>query len=139
MDNNPGQPNAIEKYYSYCDGGIVDWSTEATAIIADIAEHIKEAALSKILKPTLSESFINLTTLEEKRMCIKVSAAGLQIVADEYDQNQTDHSQNKRYETPYALLSDRSPSYINAFGNSLENALKQHVETSSNYIVGDNE
>ncbi|XP_049541602.1 GSK3-beta interaction protein [Anopheles darlingi] len=129
MPNNQGR---IEKYHSYCDDDIIDWSTEATAIIEDIAQHIKEATLSKILKPTLSESFMNLTTLEDKRMCIKVSAVGLEVVGDEYDQNEKDRLELKRYETPYALLSDLSPSYINAFGNNLENALKQYLETSSN-------
>uniref|UniRef100_A0A182S465 DUF727 domain-containing protein n=1 Tax=Anopheles funestus TaxID=62324 RepID=A0A182S465_ANOFN len=121
---------SVANYYKYCDDNVIDWSQEAEAVIQDIAQHVKDISLSKELRPTRTESYINITTLDGKKMCIKLNAEGLQIVGDMHDSKRQENSSNTRYETPYALLSDVCPSYVNSFGNSLVNALSKLEQKS---------
>nr|XP_049463939.1 GSK3-beta interaction protein [Anopheles coluzzii] len=115
--------DSVAKYYNYGDANIIDWAQEAESVIRDIAEHVKEASHSKLLPATRTEAYINITTLGDKMMCVKLNAEGLQIVGNVHDDKTRDSSINTRYETPYALLSDVCSSYVNSFGSSLVNAL----------------
>ncbi|XP_035912663.1 GSK3-beta interaction protein-like [Anopheles stephensi] len=116
--------NSVNDYYAYCDNNIIDWKQEAEAVIRDVAQHVRHISVSTDLPPTRTESFINITTLDGKQMCVKLNAEGLQIVGDMHDTKDEECSSNHRYETPYALLSVVS-SYVNSFGNSLVSALSK--------------
>uniref|UniRef100_A0A182MSF3 GSKIP domain-containing protein n=1 Tax=Anopheles culicifacies TaxID=139723 RepID=A0A182MSF3_9DIPT len=122
--------SSVTNYYKYCDDKVIDWTQEAEAVIQDIAQHVKDISLSKALPPTRTESYINITTLEGKHMCVKLNAEGLQIVGNAHDAKNQDNSTNTRYETPYALLSDVCPAYVHSFGNSLVNALSKLEQKS---------
>uniref|UniRef100_A0A182WPN2 GSKIP domain-containing protein n=1 Tax=Anopheles minimus TaxID=112268 RepID=A0A182WPN2_9DIPT len=117
--------SSVTNYYKYCDENIIDWTQEAEAVIQDIAQHVRDISLSKELPTTRTESYINITTLDGKHMCVKMNAEGLQIVGDNHDAKNQNSSTNTRYETPYALLSDVCPAYVHSFGNSLVNALSK--------------
>ncbi|XP_053675768.1 GSK3-beta interaction protein [Anopheles nili] len=122
--------DSIKKYYAYCDDNIIEWLQEAEAVIQDIIKHVREVCVSKAFPPTRTESYINLTTLEGNRLCLKLNAEGLQIVGQNYDVNSQDCDANVRYETPYALLSDVSPSYVHSFGSCLTDALNRLEQSS---------
>ncbi|XP_058056261.1 GSK3-beta interaction protein [Anopheles bellator] len=130
--------NSIANYYAYSDEGVINWSTEASGMIKDIRNHVTEAILSKTLKATASAAFINITTIEGKRLCVKASAVGLQVVGDDYDKIDRDCPENMAYETPYALLTVESPSYVNSFGNHLADALTKHLREAENTESSEN-
>lgn len=103
---------------------MINWQSEAEGIIKDVSAHIQEAAVSSKLKACAAKVYINLTTKEQKRFCIKLSAQGLQIVGHDYDHE--DASLDLPiYETPYALLTDNSKMYINSFGTQLSEKLSK--------------
>ncbi|XP_050075867.1 GSK3-beta interaction protein [Anopheles maculipalpis] len=116
---------SVYNYSTYCDDNIIDWTQEAEAVIRDISQHVQEISLSTELSATRTESYINITTLDGKQMCVKLNAEGLQIVGDVHGAKDRDCPTNRRYETPYALLSDVCSSYVNSFGNSLVSALSK--------------
>ncbi|XP_052872693.1 GSK3-beta interaction protein [Anopheles cruzii] len=130
--------NSIANYYAYSDENVINWSTEAGGMIKDIINHVTEAILSKTLEATATAAFINMTTIEGKRLCVKASAVGLQVVGDDYDKIDRDCPENVAYETPYALLTEQSPSYVNSFGNHLADALTKHLRGSEKAATSEN-
>ncbi|XP_055855586.1 GSK3B-interacting protein [Episyrphus balteatus] len=108
---------------------ILDWSTEAQAIIDDVKNHVNYIAVSKILKSSKTEIFLNLRTIEKTEFCIRASGNGFQIVAEEFDKNSykkptRDDEEEEIFETPYALLNKISPSYTKSFANQLRKQLE---------------
>ncbi|XP_062533469.1 GSK3-beta interaction protein [Armigeres subalbatus] len=118
--------NPYEKFYSEPED-VLDWTKEANGVIQDIIRHVKEAKISNVLIPTESEVFINLRTLEETEVCVKLNGQGLQIVGDRFDCVNLADS-NDHYETPYALLSSVSPAYVESFGTCLADALGKRIQ-----------
>jgi hypothetical protein len=104
---------------------IIDWTTEATAVMNDIRKHVKECKLSEKFHTNASEAYINMTTLEDIRICIKLDRSGLQVVGRDYDVADIVNSNNSIYETPYSLLSSISGKYVQSFGDCLTSALNQ--------------
>lgn len=110
---------------------LIEWQSEAQAIINDVKNHVKNIAVSDKLPSSRTHIFLNLTTLEGRRMCVQISSAGFQVVGSEYDDNtvarQVDqHSSHEEiYETPYALLSVVSQGYTQSFGGELAKALQK--------------
>lgn len=103
-----------------------DWITEAEGIIKDVKMHLKDVHISTVAKTTQYEVFLNVTTLEDREICIRVSTLGFGIVGQKYDQTDGVALESPEiYETPYALFSCISPKYIESFGNSLVSALNQ--------------
>lgn len=98
-----------------------EWRTEATAIINDVQDHVTEI---NIADGTINEDqviHLNLTTKENERYCIELTAQGFRVVGKDYDK--TDVLSAEYFETPYALLDKLSPLYRQAFGNSLASKL----------------
>uniref|UniRef100_A0A1Q3FIG6 GSKIP domain-containing protein n=1 Tax=Culex tarsalis TaxID=7177 RepID=A0A1Q3FIG6_CULTA len=119
---------AYEKYYPEQED-VIDWSREATGVIQDIVRHVAAAQISTLLKPTDSECFINLRTLDGTDPCVKLNGEGLQIVGDRFDSAELeDDVENVRYETPYSLLSAVSPAYVESFGSCLAEALSRQLQ-----------
>lgn len=113
---------------------LIDWQSEANAIINDVGKHVKEIIVSNKLPSSRLEIFFNLTTLEDKKMCIRISSEGFQVVGNEYDNIQTldsdlgtEELNTRIYETPYALLNDVSEKYIKSFGDELSSALQKFI------------
>lgn len=111
---------------------LIEWQSEAQAIINDVKSHVKDIVVSEKLPSSRTHIFLNLTTLENRRMCVQISSAGFQVVGNEYDDctsgarqidQQTNHEEI--YETPYALLSVVSEGYSQSFGGELAKALQK--------------
>ncbi|KER25441.1 hypothetical protein T265_07122 [Opisthorchis viverrini] len=84
-------------------------SVEAEAAIKEVAFGVKQIArASDSLPYTDSLAYLNVTTLEDKKMCIEISARGFCPVGEEYDKVKDDAQESEYYETIYALLSARS-------------------------------
>lgn len=97
------------------------WKLEAQSVINDVKNHVTNFVLSEKFPSSNTEIFLNLTTLEDLKFCIKLTAAGFSVVGNQHD----DISNNGTmyFETPYSLLDFVSPMYRNSFGNSLLNKL----------------
>ena len=108
--------------------GAAAWRLEAEAVSADIAPHVTSAAVSS-LGAGSAGAFLNITTLEGRRLTVRLSGAGFSICGDGHDSSaagETSSSGHGRvYETPYALLHEVSPGYTAAFGASLAARLGQ--------------
>ncbi|KAG7198997.1 hypothetical protein KM043_013149 [Ampulex compressa] len=99
------------------------WKLEAKAVINDVKQHVADIRVSEKLQNSNRYIYLNLTTLEGLKFCIKMSGAGFTIVANQHDAvSKTD---NEYFETPYSLLDFISPQYRNSFGNSLLDKLKE--------------
>ena len=107
---------------------IIDWKIEATAIINDIKKHVKEIRISEKFTCS-SEVFINMTTLEDTRICVKLDRSGLQVVGRDYDVADIVNPNDSIYETPYSLLSSVSEKYVQSFGDCLTSALNKIKDT----------
>lgn len=105
---------------------INDWQGEAEAIINDVQSHVKEICISSKIPLTENDIHLNITTLEERKICVRLSSSGFEIVGETYDEiGEESVHHTEIYETPYALLQQISPLYIASFGNSLVNALNK--------------
>lgn len=100
---------------------IIDWHTEATAVIKDVKEHVKHIAISENLI-TGSSSFIvwnfviydfvsqdvgiyiNLQTLEGKELTCFLDGSGFKIVGDGLDSCDNEDNSEETFETIYALI-----------------------------------
>lgn len=105
------------------------WKLEAESVINDVKNHVQNFVLSEKLLSTNSAIFLNLTTLENLKFCIKLTAAGFTIIGNQHDD--TSNNENMYFETPYSLLDFVSPQYRNSFGNSLLNKLNQLKENQT--------
>ncbi|XP_071451519.1 GSK3-beta interaction protein-like [Hetaerina americana] len=97
------------------------WRKEAAAVIQDVRSHVKEIAVSEVLRGSDKEIYFNLTTLEEERFCIQLTCGGFKIVSKEHDVVQEIGISN--FETPYSLLDSVSPKFRESFGNELMSKL----------------
>lgn len=102
---------------------LIKWEDEASAVINDVKNHVKEIEISKVLESDKTKIFLNVTTIEDRKICVRLSGAGFQVVGHCYD-NETDENAIP-YETPYALLSAVSEGYTRSFGSNLTDALKK--------------
>lgn len=109
---------------------LVEWQDEATAIIRDVQKHVKDIQISTKLQSSKTNVFLNATTLENKTFCIQISCEGFQIVGHSYDTIDANAKPSMTYETPYALLNDISPGYVQSFGNELANELEKLTKDS---------
>ncbi|XP_030387640.1 GSK3-beta interaction protein [Scaptodrosophila lebanonensis] len=79
--------------------------------------------MSKVLPCGSYEAYLNLTTIEQKTYCVEVTSNGYRIVSFEYDTIDSDKIDDGfidlSFESPEALLTEISPSYVVAFGESL--------------------
>lgn len=100
---------------------IINWPTEAAAVISDIKSHVRKICISSILPSNVLEIYLNCETLESKQYTIRMSGDGFQIVGNAYDK--VDDLNGFPYDTPYALLNAISPGYTASFGNELIKAL----------------
>lgn len=100
---------------------IIEWQSEAAAIIRDVQNHVREIVVSKRLPSERTQIFLNVTTLEAARLCVRISCEGFQVVGRQYDVN--DSVEAAIYETPYALLNAVSGSYTQSFGDELTRKL----------------
>lgn len=105
------------------------WRLEAQAVINDVKKHVQDLRVSERLISTNRVIYLNLTTLEDLRFCVELSAAGFAIVGNRHDD--TSNSSDERFETPYSLLDFVSPRYRNSFGNSLLDKLKELKELNN--------
>ncbi|XP_059622389.1 GSK3-beta interaction protein [Phlebotomus argentipes] len=104
---------------------LMDWQQEAAAIVHDVKAHLKTVEVSQRLESKSSRIYLNATTLEDKNLCICVSAMGFRIVGEEFDTVNPEIEDNSRiYETPYALFTDISPLYVKSFGQALQKAME---------------
>ncbi|XP_043252388.1 GSK3-beta interaction protein [Colletes gigas] len=99
------------------------WKHEAQAVIDDVKQHVTDIKVSETLRSTNQLIYLNLTTLEGLKFCIKLSSAGFSVVGNQHDD--TSNTGNEHFETPYSLLDLVSPQYRNSFGNSLLDKLKK--------------
>lgn len=102
----------------------INWLEEAEAVINDIKPFVKMVHLSKHQPDTDCMVLMNLETFENETFCIKLCGTGFGIAGYNYDtENIIDI--NKWYETPYAMLTEISRSYVERFKESLVEKLKK--------------
>jgi len=105
------------------------WAQEAAAVIRDVQEHLKEARVSTVLESDESQIYLNLTTLEGKKVTVKLCARGFCVVSKEaHDTDSTAEAEDDatcHHETLYALLNTISPAYTNSFGEALREKLSR--------------
>ncbi|CAD6226708.1 GSCOCG00005874001-RA-CDS [Cotesia congregata] len=99
------------------------WKIEAQAIINDVKNHVQDISISQKLQSTNSKIYLNLTTLESDKYCVKVSSAGFAVASDHHDTITNSQTEAQVFETPYGLLDSISPKYRESFGNDLINKL----------------
>lgn len=121
---------------------IIDWNEEAKAIIRDVKQFVNMIDLSKINNEpdnynNRQQIYINLETKEGNQFTLCLSASGLRICASTFDldeeqsrsggisNNDEDSTEIEAeiYETIYALLTNKSPAYRQAFASALANKI----------------
>lgn len=108
---------------------LLNWESEANAIIRDVKDHVAAIFISASVPSSRSRIFLNLTTLEQKRLCIRVSGEGFRVVGKDHDQQLPEEElDTETFDTPYALLGQISNGYTNSFGNCLSDALQKLAE-----------
>ena len=105
----------------------IKWLEEAEAALNDIKPFVHEVSISDHQPDVDSMAFLNLKTYENKTFCVKLCISGFGIVGSEYNTENIDEV--KWYETPYAMLSEISKSYIDRFKHSLFEKLKSLENT----------
>ena len=99
------------------------WKLEALYVITDVKQHVTDITVSEKLQSSNQFIYLNLTTLEGLKFCVKLSSAGFSVVGNQHDDASAQG--NQHFETPYSLLDFVSPQYRNSFGNSLLAKLKK--------------
>eukprot|EP00095_Tigriopus_kingsejongensis_P011302 maker-scaffold14_size734282-snap-gene-4.9 protein:Tk11302 transcript:maker-scaffold14_size734282-snap-gene-4.9-mRNA-1 annotation:"hypothetical protein TcasGA2_TC001128" len=105
--------------------GVVElarWPAEAQSVIADIQDHVQLIAISSVLKSTNTEIFLNLTTREQSKSTVHLSAEGFRVVGRAHNSHDP-ASEEPVFETPYSLLSSLSPGFNQSFANQLAQKL----------------
>lgn len=97
------------------------WQEEAKAVINDVKEHVNSIEIALIPESSNSNIYLEVITLEEKKITVELSSMGFCIMGDEEEEV-------TYYETPYALLESVSPSYRTSFGSSLSAKLSQQSQ-----------
>ncbi|CAG7833356.1 unnamed protein product [Allacma fusca] len=84
------------------------WIEEVAAVIADISSCVVTAILSDSLTSKDVQApcaYINIETLESRKACVKLSAAGFSIVGNNFDDKSLEGDEAAIiFETPYSLL-----------------------------------
>lgn len=108
---------------------LIQWQDEAAAVIKDVQNHVKEIKISDVLESNAHRVYLNLTTMENRKICVCLSGQGFQIIGSNYDEISTnENSHNETYETLYSLLNSISEGYVKSFGNHLADALAKLLE-----------
>ncbi|XP_059152370.1 GSK3B-interacting protein-like [Physella acuta] len=95
---------------------------EATEVVKEIAYAVKYVQISTVLPADRNLIYINITTKENRNMCIELSLQGFRVVGAQYNEvNQQCFSQY--YETIYSLLDSQSMEYRSTFFETLSNKL----------------
>lgn len=102
------------------EGKVNDWQSELRAVMNDVKGHVKEIEAAN-LPSTNSAIYMNLTTLENSKFCVQLTASGFALVGRDY--NQTTLKIDRHYETLYSLLNLISPLYSNSFAKILSDKL----------------
>lgn len=103
------------------------WKLEAGSVIRDIKNHVKSVAISQTLQCTNHRIFLNLETLESRKVCVEICANGFRIVGNEFDN--ADLDKMDYYETPYSLLNTISPMFSESFRDELmEKLARENVD-----------
>lgn len=101
----------------------IKWDEEAAGVINDIKLFVKDVHICK-KQPNIDQMvLINLETFENEKFCIKLCANGFGILGEKFDAEDTPDI-GKWYETPYALMTVISNSYMERFNQSLIDRLK---------------
>ncbi|KAL7634300.1 UNVERIFIED_CONTAM: hypothetical protein RMT77_015630 [Armadillidium vulgare] len=107
-----------------------EWKNEAKAVIRDVEECVKEIVISDKIPSTNSSIYCNLTTVEEEKYCIELTASGFRIVGKAY--NDCSEPTEDYFETPYSLLDTISPGYRVKFSSSLASKLLDIAKLQEN-------
>lgn len=94
-----------------------NWNEEAKSVINDVKDHVIDIHISPELLNNDHKIYLNLTTLENRKYCIELSANGFRVVGNDF--NVINSNEDNYFETPYSLLSVLSPLFHNSFGNAL--------------------
>lgn len=108
----------------------IHWPDEALAVICDVQKHVRQIAISSSLPATELDIYLNCETKDAKRVTVRLSSAGFQVVGHDFDTNNI--SDGFAYETPYALLGDISAAFVQSFANGLSDALLTLRRSNSN-------
>lgn len=108
------------------DSDLIEWTTEAQAIIADVKQHVRDICIADALQSSRTHIYLNVTTLEDRRMCVCLSGQGFRVVGQTYDNVDDEKDANAiTFDTPYALLGAMSAGYTQSFGDVLSGALQR--------------
>lgn len=103
----------------------LDWITEAKSVIESERSLLKYIEISPLA--VSNGVYLNIETLENRRLCVLLNSRGFRVVAKVFDQD-TDVSQTC-YETHFALLSNISEGYGQRFGELVVAKLNQFAES----------
>lgn len=108
-------------------GDLIDWPAEAHAVIADVGPHVRDIRIAGVQPPTRTHIHLNVQTLEERRLCVRLCSQGFRVVGHDYDQVLDGEADEAAvtYETPYALLGAMSGAYTKSFADVLSGALQK--------------
>ncbi|CAN8006564.1 unnamed protein product, partial [Ixodes hexagonus] len=95
---------------------------ELKPILDEIRFAVADAQLSTLSDTQLARYF-NLETREGRRMCIRMSRQGFQLVGNDYDSKDIDDGQT--FETLNSLLDSLSPAYRRLFSEALAAKLEK--------------
>lgn len=107
------------------------WRVEARAVMRDVRVHVLDIDLchSPSLTSTNRGIYFNLTTLEGRAFCVRLSAQGFQIVGERHDCADIEKEESPFFETIYALLDSVSPDYKVSFANTLIDKLQEFQDS----------
>lgn len=115
---------------------LIDWRAEAAAVIDDVRQHVRDIRIATDAGPAADNGsrthiYLNVTTLEDRQLCVRLCARGFRVVGQAYDSvlADTDESPEMTYDTPYALLGAMSRGYTQSFGDVLSGALQKLADT----------
>ena len=60
----------------------IDFREEARSIIADVSFAVRNIALSKSLENSRDCVYVNITTLEDKTVCVQLDTSGLKVCSN---------------------------------------------------------
>ena len=79
-----------------------------------------------LLQSCKSRVYLNITTKEENKITVKLTAAGFQVVGEDHDLDDgREGKEEDVFETPYSLLNKISPGFTLAFGGGLQSRLEE--------------
>ncbi len=96
----------------------IKWDEEANGVINDIKPFLKDVHISKNQPAIERMVLLNLETYENEKFCVKLCESGFAVVSRNHDTCEATDVE-KWFETPYAMLSQLSPSYPERFKQSL--------------------